>query len=91
MGAVCFMRHSKWASRTSGGSLGRFALARVAARRIGGHYALGCRRQPPTRTLLHPLTPTDTAGPRRRTPKGRGWDVLGPTSIYASYTPQTEC
>jgi hypothetical protein len=46
--------------------MGRFALARVAARPIGGHYALDCRRQPPTRTLLHPLTPTDTAEPRRR-------------------------
>src|SRR6266566_8680789 len=102
MGTLCFMVHSKWVSRTSDGSMGRFALARAVPsetqRRTAYRCTLCSRLQAPapapapahTTTLLHPHTPTTTAGPRIRTPKSRGWEVLGPTSIYASYTPQTE-
>ena len=62
MGTFCFMVHSMWVSRTSGGSMGRFALARAVPSHGVSVYIM-IRVQVPappalhtTTTPLHPLT-----------------------------------
>jgi hypothetical protein len=56
MGALCFIVHSKWASRTSGGSMGRFALARVVrseTQRRTAYRPTSLHQHPPTPTYTH--------------------------------------
>jgi len=77
MGTLCFMVHSKRASRTSGGSMDRLALARAVPSEI--------RRCTAYDVSVHIMLPhSDGAG------VGIRWDVARPASIYASHTPQTD-